>query len=241
MYYVCFGCVCVCISIHLSLFFPDHTRLTRLYELELRRRLSMCKCEYLCVSIFVCMREQRVRMYLLAQSICVNVPLQKERFSIFVHSLFYHSQCIHIYAVGRSMYVHRTLYLYSTAHRTDILYNMHCSSIAYAHIHTDTVRTHKTRLQYQPINQPASQPASQMDWCVDFRFSRIFQSFLSTKVLASFIVEFSPLSEYKRGEKCSHLAQEYRNDREHICDLCINLPKKAQIQIQHFSYLHDDK
>lgn len=129
---------------------------------------------------------------------------------------------------------------YSTAHRTDILYNMHCSSIAYAHIHTDTVRTHKTRLQYQPINQPASQPASQMDWCVDFRFSRIFQSFLSTKVLASFIVEFSPLSEYKRGEKCSHLAQEYRNDREHICDLCINLPKKAQIQIQHFSYLHDD-
>lgn len=96
--------------------------------------------------------------------------------------------------------------LYSIAQCTEsaILYHMHCS--LYTRTHTQAYgRTHKARLRYIQIenshtererptdiqirththtresgSQPANQPLICV-WCVDFRFSRIFQSFLSNR------------------------------------------------------------
>lgn len=169
MYYVCFDCVCVCICICISLFFQLHSSHTTVCALKLRRRLSLCACEYLVVcesDAFGCICK---RMYVL---MC---RCRKERFSIFMHTVCSTIHDVYVYAVSRCTFTERALYLYSTAYRTGILYNMHYSLAAYKHTHVDKyahTKTHKTRLQYieskyisacmyKYQNQPGSQPATQ--------------------------------------------------------------------------------
>lgn len=158
--------VCACVWVHpyISVAFLPTTTLASFTCISIG--IAEAMVVDVCVRVYaIWVYARATRSCVFVSFICVDMPLLKERLSIFVHSLFCHTQ--YVYAVDWSVDVRTPVHCivqYRTRYRHIVQY---ARSLHSQHTHTHTRDgKHKTRLQYIqseymyaqiPISQPADQ------------------------------------------------------------------------------------